>query len=115
MFSATRNAVSERFISRATSCIQRSSRAAGSTHTAAGLPAYGVLVNASTWTIVRPMRSKLAACRAVGLKIPVEPERRRPVKETVLVPDDERGLHVVVREDEPQLAEIGRASCRERV
>src|SRR3989442_5020072 len=55
----------------------------------------------------RPMRSKLAACRAVGLKIPVEPERRRPVKETVLVPDDERGLHVVVREDEPQLAGVG--------
>jgi hypothetical protein len=44
----TRNAVSERFISAATFCIQPSSRAAGSTHTAAGFPENGSLVKAST-------------------------------------------------------------------
>src|SRR5947209_124170 len=47
----TRNAVSERFISRATFCIQASSGKASSTHTAAGLPAKGRSVKASTVTI----------------------------------------------------------------
>src|SRR5436305_12750589 len=48
----TRNAVSERFISRATFCIQASSGKASRTHTAAGLPAKGRSVKASTLTIV---------------------------------------------------------------
>src|SRR5712692_1516365 len=47
----TRNAVSERFISRATRCIQPSLAGLGSTHTAAGFPANGVAVNASTCTM----------------------------------------------------------------
>jgi hypothetical protein len=41
----------ERFISRATCCIQRLSAAWASTHTAAGLPANGLAVKASTWTM----------------------------------------------------------------
>src|SRR5436305_1488860 len=49
---AVMNAVSDRFISRATACIQASSGTASRTHTAAGLPAKGRSVNASTVTIV---------------------------------------------------------------
>src|SRR4051812_34841444 len=48
----TRNAVSERFISRATACIHSPSGYASSTHTAAGLPANAVSVKASTVTIL---------------------------------------------------------------
>src|SRR4051794_36186678 len=50
----TRNAVSDRFISRATACIQSSAGYASSTHTAAGLPAKGRSVKASTVTSCRP-------------------------------------------------------------
>src|SRR3954469_9055872 len=50
----TRNAVSDRFISRATACIQSSTGYASSTHTAAGLPAKGRSVKASTVTSCRP-------------------------------------------------------------
>src|SRR5436305_1381080 len=49
---AVMNAVSDRFISRATACIQASSGTASRTHTAAGLPAKGRSVKASTVTIV---------------------------------------------------------------
>src|SRR4051812_24796067 len=47
----TRNAVSDRFISRATCCIHVSSRLCGRMHTAAGLPLNGTAVKASTCTI----------------------------------------------------------------
>jgi hypothetical protein len=44
-----RKAVSDRFISAATACIQAGSASASSRHTAAGLPANGSAVKASTW------------------------------------------------------------------
>ena len=45
----SRKAVSDRFISLATDCIHRASAGPPSRHTAAGLPAKAVWVNASTW------------------------------------------------------------------
>src|ERR1022692_4861281 len=51
----TRNAVSERFISRATSRIQRSSGGLERMHTAAGFPANGWLVKASTCVMAMPI------------------------------------------------------------
>src|SRR4030095_16716265 len=62
----TRNAVSERIISRAPLCIQLSSRGAGRRQTAAGLPAKGVSVNASTCVIRRPTARK---CSNKGARV----------------------------------------------
>src|SRR6266540_299356 len=62
----TRNAVSERFISRATLCIQPTSRATGKRQTAAGLPANGVSVNASTCVIRSPTARK---CSNKGVRV----------------------------------------------
>jgi hypothetical protein len=53
------NAVSARFISRATLSIQPASAALGRMQTPAGLPANGLLVKASTWVIRRLMPPNL--------------------------------------------------------
>jgi hypothetical protein len=50
-----RKAVSDKFISRATSCIHEASRGSASKHTAAGLPANGASVKESTWVMAIPI------------------------------------------------------------
>src|SRR5262249_42240045 len=64
----SRNAVSARFISAAMPCRHASSRGAESRQTAAGLPAKGRSVNASTWKIGSPKESS-ARCQWAGASL----------------------------------------------
>src|SRR5512134_1050373 len=79
----TRKAVSARFISAATDCIQSAGAGAGRRHTAAGLPANARAVNASTWT----MRSGPSGER--GARSRCQADRSARVQKAILVADQE--------------------------
>src|SRR5207247_6319455 len=99
-------AVSDRFISRATSCIHRSSRGAGKTQTAAGFPRNGVSVNASTWTTRSPTGDECTpSCSGVLLRL-----RSRRRAETVRPHRPSRSLETVMEKklDKQRIQEFAR-------